>query len=69
MTGSSSEKKYDLARGPAISPADLPIVPQLGYAVGNVHYRFSANIIMCMFWEGEKRGASGPTDNIHKMPS
>jgi hypothetical protein len=28
-----------------------------------------SNYIMCMFWEGEKRRAPGPTDNIHKMPS
>ena len=39
-------------------------------AVGNVHYcAGKAAFITCMFWEGEKRGAPGPTGDIHKMPS
>jgi hypothetical protein len=51
-------KNMILARGPAISPAGLPIMPQLGCAVGNVHYRFGGDYsFMCMSWEGEKRGA------------
>ena len=37
--------------------------------VGNVHYHFGRELTFtCMFWEGEKRRALGPTDNIHKMP-
>jgi hypothetical protein len=39
----------------------------LGCAVGNVYYRLGEEIFMCMFWEGEKRGAFRPTDNIHKI--
>jgi hypothetical protein len=52
-------KNTILPEDPAINPADLPIVPQLGCDVGNVYYRYGggANIIMCMFWEGEKRRA------------
>jgi len=30
--------------------------------------RWDADFITRMSWEGEKRGARGPTDNIHKMP-
>jgi hypothetical protein len=37
--------------------------------VGNVHYRTAGRRLFTrMFWEGEKRGASGPTDSIRKMP-
>ena len=53
-------QEYDLAGGPCHSAAGLPIVPQLGCAVGNVRYRFGGahlNFVMCMSWEGEKRPA------------
>jgi hypothetical protein len=33
-------KKTILLDDPAISRADLLVVPEFGYAVGNVHYRF-----------------------------
>jgi hypothetical protein len=37
--------------------------------VGNVHCRSAGDSLLTdMFWEGEKRGAFGPTGNIRKMP-
>jgi hypothetical protein len=66
MTGLILDSKnMILPEDPAISPcwfakapAGLPIMPQLGFAVGNVHYRFDGDYsFMCMSWEGEKRGA------------
>jgi hypothetical protein len=45
---------------------------ELGEGLLSVMYitvSVGSNYIMCMFWEGEKRRARGPTDNIHKMPS
>ena len=30
--------------------------------------RGDSDLITRMFWEGEKRAAREPTDNIHKMP-
>jgi len=35
--------------------------------VYSTNYGYADNITR-MFWEGEKRRASEPTDNIHRMP-
>jgi len=49
-------------------PSVLIVSPSRGI-VGNVHYRTDAgSLFMCMFWEGEKRRAPGPTGNIRKKP-
>jgi hypothetical protein len=39
-------------------PLVRQLCPSLGYAVGNVYYRNDGTHVMCMFWEGERRGAS-----------
>jgi len=52
-----------------LSIVALPIVTTVRQCVGNVHYRNGGDsIFMDMFWEGEKRCVSGPTDNTHKIP-
>jgi hypothetical protein len=50
-------------------PRPALTVRQLEPAVGNLHYRSEKFIFLGMFWEGKRRRASEPTDNIHKMPS
>src|ERR1700724_1659950 len=70
---------YGLAGGPPLSPpAGLPIVPHPRAFVGNLHYRFGpvmhnansagSRIFTRTSWAGEKRYATKPIDNIHKMP-
>ena len=50
-------------------PASRDSSRSLGDGVGNVHYQYGgSDNITRMFWEGEKPGAPGPTDNIRKMP-
>ena len=54
-----------------IDPPALPpvlIVGWLTHGVGNVYYlRRWRFIFLGMFWEGKKRRAPEPTDNIHKF--
>jgi hypothetical protein len=61
-----------LASGSATgTPKPPPVltVRWLECVVGNVDYLFKKlRTFTCMFWEGEKRRALGPTDNIHTMP-
>ena len=62
---------FDDKNSPAVGkPAPMArITCCFGLAVGNVHYRFGGELtITCMSWEGERRRASGPADNIRKMP-
>ena len=50
MTGLILDSKNTiLPEDPAISPAGLPIVPQLGCAVGNVHYRFGGELTFYVY--------------------
>jgi hypothetical protein len=58
-------------RGKFLGSQTLPasILTSLRHSVGNVHYRTGCwfAFFTRMFWEGEKRRAPGPTDNIRKM--
>ena len=51
-----------------VSPLPVLIVTSLRRCVGNVYYRVDTSLLTRMFWEGEKRRAPGPTDNIRKIP-
>src|SRR5580704_1532552 len=50
-----------------VSPLPVLIVTSLRRCVGNVYYRVGTSLRTRMFWEGEKRHAPGPTDNIRKI--
>ena len=74
---------YPLARVPLMSvehdgaPSYRSPTRQFGYcapvlgslSVTYITDRVENQLLTCKFWEGEKRRASGATDNIHKTPS